>query len=60
MKNLIGLCYLPSASADNTDLGFHNSWYHAQPRPIIVYGTILYKDDQQEKRDLSCPGLALH
>ena len=33
------LCYLtqPSASADNTDLGFDNSWYHAQPRPIIVY-----------------------
>ena len=27
------LCYLPqpSASADNTDLGFDNSWYHAQP-----------------------------
>ena len=33
------LCYLPqpSASADNTDLGFNNSWYHAQPHPIIVY-----------------------
>ena len=33
------LCYLPqpSASADNTDLGFDNSWYHAQPHPIIVY-----------------------
>ena len=32
------LCYLPqpSASADNTDLGFANSWYHAQPHPIIV------------------------
>ena len=29
------LCYLPqpSASADNTDLGFDNSWYHAQPHP---------------------------
>ena len=26
----------PSASADNTDLGFDNSWYHAQPHPIIV------------------------
>ena len=26
------LCYLPqpSASADNTDLGFDNSWYHAK------------------------------
>ena len=35
------LCYLPqpSASADNTDLGFDNSWYHAQPHPIIVYYT---------------------
>ena len=33
------LCYLPqpSASADNTDLGFDNSWYHPQPHPIIVY-----------------------
>ena len=32
-------CYLPqpSASADNTDLGFDNSEYHAQPHPIIVY-----------------------
>ena len=31
------LCYLsqPSASADNRDLGFDNSWYHAQPHPII-------------------------
>ena len=30
------LCYLPqpSASADNTDLGFDNSWYHAQP-PLL-------------------------
>ena len=25
------------ASADNTDLGFDNSLYHAQPHPIIVY-----------------------
>ena len=25
-----------SASADNTDLCFDNSWYHAQPHPIIV------------------------
>ena len=33
------LCYLPkpSASADNTDLGFDNSRYHAQPHPVIVY-----------------------
>ena len=33
------LCYLPqpSASADNTHLGFDNSWDHAQPHPIIVY-----------------------
>ena len=32
------LCYLPqpSASADNRDLSFDNSWYHAQPHPIIV------------------------
>ena len=34
------LCYLPqpSASADNTDVSFDNSWYRAQPHPIIVYG----------------------
>ena len=33
------LCYLPqfSASADNTDLCFDNSQYHAQPHPIIAY-----------------------
>ena len=33
------LYYLPQpyASADNTDLGFDDSWYHAQPHPIIVY-----------------------
>ena len=33
------LCYLPqpSASADNTDLGFDNSWYHTRPHPIIVH-----------------------
>ena len=43
------LCYLPkpSASADNTDLGFDNSWYHAQPHPIIyclpIIGTILLR-----------------
>ena len=37
------LCYLPQplASADNTDLGFDNSWYHAQPHPIIVYYCML-------------------
>ena len=29
------LCYLPSASADNTDLGFDNSWYHTQPCLLI-------------------------
>ena len=38
------LCYLPqpSASADNTDLGFDNSCYHAQPHPIIVYYLLIY------------------
>jgi hypothetical protein len=24
------------ASADNIDFGLNNSWYHAQPHPIIV------------------------
>ena len=28
---------LMSVLSDNTDLGFDNSWYHAQPHPIIVY-----------------------
>ena len=33
------LCYLPQpwALADNTDLGFDNSWYNTQPHPIIGY-----------------------
>ena len=26
-----------SASADNTDLSFDNSWYHPHPHPIFVY-----------------------
>ena len=32
------LCYLPKpkADADNTDLSFDNSWYHAQPHPVII------------------------
>ena len=25
-----------------TDLGFDNSWYHAQPHPIIVYYLLIY------------------
>ena len=31
------LCYLPqpSASADNTDLGFDNSWYHANSLLVV-------------------------
>ena len=32
----LGQCYLPSASADNIDLGLNNSGYPAQPHPIIV------------------------
>jgi hypothetical protein len=32
---------LSFASADNIDLGLNNSWYHAQPHPIIAY-LILY------------------
>ena len=39
------LCYLPqpSASADNIDLGFDNSWYHAQPHPIIFFNRLTLK-----------------
>ena len=46
------LCYLPrpSASADNTDLGFDNSWYHVQPHPIIVYYPIHLEDSITVKR----------
>ena len=42
------LCHLPqpSASADNTDLGFDNSRYHAQPHPIIVYYNIASRATQ--------------
>ena len=31
------LCYLPKpkAEADDTDVGFDNSWYHAQPHSIV-------------------------
>jgi hypothetical protein len=32
----LGLCYLPSALADNTNLVLDNYRYHAQPHPIIV------------------------
>ena len=39
----ICLCYLPqpSAAAENSDLGFDNSWYHAQPHPIITQAVSL-------------------
>ena len=35
----LGQCYPPepSASADNIDLDLGNSWYHAQPHPIIIW-----------------------
>ena len=35
------LCYLPQPSADNTDLGFDNSSYHAKTEfynCLITYG----------------------
>ena len=35
--NYVKKCIIKLASADNTDLVFDNSWYHAQPHPIIVY-----------------------
>ena len=37
IMNYQNLVSMLSASADNTDLGFDNSWYHSQPHPIIVY-----------------------
>ena len=38
------LYYLPqpSASADNTDLGFDNSWYLAQPHPILFSSRFIH------------------
>ena len=33
---------LSFASADNIDLGLNNSWYHAQPHPIIAYYPIRF------------------
>ena len=36
-QNLVSASALSLASTDNTDLDFDNSWYHAQPHPIIVY-----------------------
>lgn len=27
----------PKAETDNSDLGFDNSWYHAQPHPTLAY-----------------------
>ena len=33
-----------------TDLGFDNSWYHAQPHPIIVYYCIYHDEPQRFTR----------
>ena len=49
------LCYLPqpSASGDNTDLGFDNSWYHAQPHPIIVWYIVFVRISHLSNRSWS-------
>ena len=36
MINAISAADIAFIMSDNTDLGFDNSWYHAQPHPIIV------------------------
>ena len=49
------LYYLPqpSASADNRDLGFDNSWYHAQPHPIIeLFNITQISCQRSQKRHL--------
>ena len=50
------LCYLPKpkAEADNKDLGFDNSWYHAQRHPIIVYYYLGMKDMLRDIDARSC------
>ena len=35
------ICLSLRLRADNSDLGFDNSWYHAQPHPIIVFLILL-------------------
>jgi hypothetical protein len=37
IQTSVNVIRLSFASADNIDLGLNNSWYHAQPHPIIVY-----------------------
>ena len=45
----------PSASADNTDLGFDNLWYYAQPHSIIVrYPGILSISNIYDTRIYNC------
>jgi hypothetical protein len=45
---------LSFASADNIDLGLNNSWYHAQPHPIIAYSSKPYSSaNRQHFRVLS-------
>ena len=45
----------PSVSADNTDLGFNNSWYHAQPHPILVY-YLAYFEWKERMRKITIVG----
>jgi hypothetical protein len=40
IQTSVNVILLSFASADNIDLCLNNSWYHAQPHPIIVYYTI--------------------
>jgi hypothetical protein len=37
IQTSVDVIRLSFASADNIDLGLNNSWYHAQPHPIIAY-----------------------
>ena len=49
--------YPPQPSADNIDLSVDNSWYHAQPHPIIVYnsdGTHRYRDSLSNFNYITC------
>ena len=58
---IIRLCYLPqpSASADNTDLGFDNSWYHAKTKFNNCFIIHFSHNSSSEKRSVQpfCLGL---
>jgi hypothetical protein len=47
---------LSFASADNIALGLNNSWYHAQPHPIIAYYLQCVILSPSRQREAPCEG----